>query len=118
MEHRLAGFRRDVAYLERHRIVVIVNRDLRKQTCLLSGTVVLGIELTVRDGGSLEVRYEREGESIVEVGRLTAVSVVEVGLYRYGVKTYIRANFVSAPDSGMQNEFIFDISISAITAPF
>ena len=49
-------------------------------------------------------------QDVVKIRVRTTGKKCRVGLYRYGVKTYLRGNFVPAPDSGMQNEFIFDIS--------
>ena len=47
---------------------------------------------------------------VVKIRVRTTGKKTRVGLYRYGREKFIRGDFVTAPDSGRQNEFVFDIS--------
>ena len=55
-------------------------------------------------------RFTCGPRDVVRVRVRTTGKKCRVGLYRYGREKFIRGDFVTAPDSGRQNEFVFDIS--------
>ena len=74
--------------------MVIVDRKLCKESCLLCRTVVLGIEFTIGKSGSREVCGERECKFVIEVGVNASITVVNVSLEGYGILCVVLEVFV------------------------
>ena len=60
--------------------MVIVHRDLCKESCFLRVAVVFGVEFAICHSGSLKVRYERELKGVIIVSFKSAVAVIKVAL--------------------------------------
>ena len=106
----LIGTHGNEAQLRGHGVVVIVNGSLGKQLILVVGLVVLGIELHVRQGGSLKVDGQGEAPGIVQVGVPGTVPVVHPALQGNGVLGIVGQVEVHGI------EFDFDIGRVDVTA--